>query len=79
MAQAEWDAWPDGMEMIRQVREALGLFAGAMPITPKQAWEEALERARGLSQGRCWVCMDKDARAAMSTDGESRSGSREGR
>jgi hypothetical protein len=35
--------WPDGMEMIRQVREAVGLFAGAMPITPQQAWQEALE------------------------------------
>jgi hypothetical protein len=50
------------MEMIRQVREAAGLFGGAMPITPQQAWEEALERIRGLAEGRCWVCMEKEAR-----------------
>ena len=34
--------WPDGMEMIRQLRKAAGLFDGAMPITPKAAWEEAV-------------------------------------
>lgn len=38
--------WPDGMEMIRQLREAAGLYAGAMPITPQKAWEEALEVVR---------------------------------
>lgn len=62
---AEGDAvrgdWPDGMEMIRQAREAVGLFSGAMPITPQQAWEGALERMRGLAQGRCWACMDREA------------------
>jgi hypothetical protein len=42
------DDWPDGMEMIRQARRALGLFDGAMPITPQQAWEEALARMRML-------------------------------
>lgn len=46
------EGWPDGMEMIRQAREALGMFAGAMPITPQQAWEEALDRMCGLAQGR---------------------------
>lgn len=34
--------------MIVQLREALGLFAGAMPIPPQQAWEEALEEVRRL-------------------------------
>lgn len=51
--EGEWPEgteWPDGMEMIRQVREALGMFAGAMSITPKVAWEQALERARGLAE-----------------------------
>ena len=42
------DSWPEGMEFIRQAREALGLFSGAMPITPQQAWEEALEHMRRL-------------------------------
>lgn len=50
--------WPDGMEMVRQAREAVGLFAGAMPITPQQAWEEALERMRQLATGRCAACME---------------------
>lgn len=54
-------SWPDGMEMIRQAREALGMFAGAMPITPQQAWEEALDRMCGLAQGRCWACMEREA------------------
>lgn len=30
------------MEMIRELRSALGLFAGAMPVSPKEAWEEAI-------------------------------------
>ena len=42
--------WPTGHEMIRQFREALGLFAGAMPISPQQAWEEALDEARRLKE-----------------------------
>lgn len=42
--------WPTGHEMIRQLREALGLFAGAMPISPMQAWEEALDEARRLKE-----------------------------
>ena len=41
--------WPDGMEMIRQLREAVGLFSGAMPITPEEAWEEALDKVRSLA------------------------------
>lgn len=38
--------WPTSHEMIVQLREALGLFAGAMPISPQQAWEEALAEVR---------------------------------
>lgn len=32
----------DGHTFIVQLRQALGLFAGAMPISPEQAWEEAI-------------------------------------
>lgn len=40
---------PDHQELIRQLREALGMFAGAMACTPKQAFEEALDYARRLA------------------------------
>jgi hypothetical protein len=43
--------WPTGHEMLMQIREALGLFAGAMPISPRMAWEEALAEARRLREG----------------------------
>lgn len=44
--------WPSGHEMIVQLREALGLFAGAMPISPQRAWEEALAEVRRLREGQ---------------------------
>jgi hypothetical protein len=53
------DDWPDGMAMVRQLREALGLFSGAMPISPKEAWDEALDAARNLKLGYCWKCMEQ--------------------
>ncbi len=40
--------WPTGHEMIVQLRQALGMFAGAMPISPQRAWEEALAEVRRL-------------------------------
>ena len=40
--------WPTGHEMVTQLREALGLFTGAMPISPQRAWEEALAEVRRL-------------------------------
>lgn len=43
--------WPTGHEMVVQLREALGLFAGAMPISPRTAWEEALAEVRRLREG----------------------------
>jgi histidine triad (HIT) family protein len=43
--------WPTGHEMVTQLRDALGLFTGAMPISPMQAWEEALTEARRLREG----------------------------
>lgn len=41
------DPDPTVHDLIVQLRDALGLFSGAMPISPKEAWEEALERVRG--------------------------------
>lgn len=52
---------PSPIDLVRELREALGMFDGAMPITPKAAWEEAIERVRGLTEGRCHACMTKDA------------------
>ena len=42
--------WPPGHSMLMQLREALGMFAGAMPIPPRQAWEEALAEVRQLRE-----------------------------
>lgn len=44
--------WPTSHSMIAQLREALGLFAGAMAISPKQVWEETLAEVRRLRE-RC--------------------------
>lgn len=52
VASREGREWPEGMEMIRQLREAVGLFAGAMPITPLRAWEQALSEVRRTSGSR---------------------------
>lgn len=43
---------PAPIDLVRELREALGVFAGAMPISPKQAWEEALDVARRLAGTR---------------------------
>lgn len=32
---------PTLLDLVTELREAVGLFTGAMPISPKQAWEEA--------------------------------------
>jgi hypothetical protein len=37
---------PTTHELTVQLREALGLFAGAMPVTPKAAWDEAIDVLR---------------------------------
>jgi len=42
------DGWPTGREMVTQLREALGLFTGAMPRPPQKVWEEALAEVRRL-------------------------------
>lgn len=42
------DEAPSAHDMTVQLREALGLFAGAMPISPRQAWDEAVAEVRAL-------------------------------
>lgn len=37
------DSTPTAHELTVELREALGLFAGAMACSPKQAWAEAIE------------------------------------
>jgi hypothetical protein len=36
--------------MCRELREALGMFAGAMPITPKAAWDQAIAEVRRIRE-----------------------------
>lgn len=52
---------PDHQELVRQVREAAGMFAGAMPITPKEAFERALVEIRRLKtdQDRLPASLDR--------------------
>lgn len=46
--QTEAGEQPQPIDLIRELRTALGLFDGAMPVSPKQAWEEALAEVRKL-------------------------------
>lgn len=46
------DRWPDPHDFIVQLREAVGLFAGALPIPPKVAWDEAVAVAKRAVQER---------------------------
>lgn len=39
---------PDHQELVRQLREAAGLPGPPLPISPKQAFEEALVEVRRL-------------------------------
>lgn len=59
---------PDRLDLIRELRQVLGLFSGAMSISPKQAWEEAIDEVRGLRQGRCASCMENDRGRRTTTD-----------
>lgn len=50
----DWNAEyePDPRDLVRELREALGMFAGALPYSPKQAWEEAIAEVRRIRQDR---------------------------
>jgi hypothetical protein len=39
---------PQPIDLCLELRRVLGLFDGAMPISPKEAWEEALDHVRYL-------------------------------
>jgi hypothetical protein len=58
------DTWPDGFYFIGELRRAVGLFDGAMEISPKEAWEQAIaevERVREIaSQGYCRACEERN-------------------
>lgn len=55
---------PTLIDLVRELRETVGLFAGAMPITPKEAWEQALAEVTRLreiaEQGYCGACQDRE-------------------
>lgn len=57
---------PDPRDLVRELRAALGLFAGALPYSPKQAWEEAIEVVRRLAGTRDIDMLHIDG----STDGD---------
>ena len=48
---------PSSHDLTVELRNALDLFAGSMSVTPKAAWEEAIERVRLLASGRCHACL----------------------
>jgi hypothetical protein len=43
---------PDPRDLVHELREALGWPVVALPISPKQAWEEALAAVRRLAGTR---------------------------
>ncbi len=42
---------PHPIDLARELRETLGLPAGALPITPRQAWDEAIAEVERLRAG----------------------------
>jgi hypothetical protein len=51
---------PEPIELVQELRRTVGLFDGAMPITPKEAWEEAIAEVARLRtiavSGWCYQC-----------------------
>ncbi len=51
---------PTLIDLVQELRRTLGLFDGAMPVTPKAAWDEAIGEValmrRLAADGKCWVC-----------------------
>ena len=54
---------PTLIDLVLELRRAVGLFDGAMPISPEQAWNEAIsevtEMRRSALDGKCWVCEER--------------------
>lgn len=42
-------AEPGLIDLVQELRRTVGLFDGAMAITPKQAWEEAIDVVQRLA------------------------------
>lgn len=51
---------PTPSDLVQELREACGLFGGSMSVTPKQAWEQAIERVKAMRDGKCSHCLDRD-------------------
>ena len=49
---------PLPIDLARELREALGMFAGAMPCSPKQAWDEAIVEVRRLASAPAQAQLD---------------------
>lgn len=52
MLDSDMASEPDVRQLVSELRNALGMFDGAMPISPKQAWDEAIAEVRRL---RMWA------------------------
>lgn len=44
------DLQPHPIDLCQELRKAVGLFDGAMVCTPKEAWDEAIARAKDLAK-----------------------------
>ncbi len=53
---------PTLIDLVQELRRTVGLFDGAMPVTPKAAWDEAIGEValmrRLAEEGKCWVCVE---------------------
>ena len=56
--------WPDPHDFIVELREAVGLFAGVMPIPPKVAWDEAVAVAKRAVRERDEYEAERDGAVA---------------
>ena len=54
---------PDLIDLVQELRGAIGLFDGAMSISPKEAWEEAIREVQRVREvavnGYCWKCEER--------------------
>lgn len=51
-------AEPTPIDLVRVLRVVLGLPSGSLAVTPKAAWDEAIEHVRKLTTGRCHACLE---------------------
>lgn len=53
-------AEPTAQEMVHDLHRALYGDSWARPESPQQVWSMLLEKVRGLTEGRCWKCMERE-------------------